>query len=199
MSSAASSSECDGTEEDTLRKHIMHLKREGTQWTGFVESKTSLQALTRDFAAMNVSYTTESSHYKSEEQQRKAKLMFSASKGAVPISLTAPFRVLSSVHKGCIFGKDRHNVQSQQEQKEFIFHEVAVSAPDFEGQHDDMRAFELAIRRRRAERREQEAKRDTESPKDCHPGCIYTLPFTPPPPTFFFSFLPVLAAEILLY
>ncbi|XP_049271281.1 calcium-responsive transcription factor-like [Rhipicephalus sanguineus] len=116
MSSAASSSKCNGTEEDTLRKHLRDLKRDGTQWTGFVESETSLQALTRDFAVMNVSYTTESSHYKSEEQRRKAKLVFSASKGAVPISLTAPFRVLSSVHKGCIFGKDRHNVQSQQEQ-----------------------------------------------------------------------------------
>ncbi|KAL1454694.1 hypothetical protein MTO96_043711 [Rhipicephalus appendiculatus] len=116
MSSPASSDECDVTEEDTLRKHLRDLKKVGTQWTGYVESESALRALTRDFAVMNVSYTTESSHYKSEEQLRKSKLVFTASKGAVPISLTAPFRVLCSVHKGCIFGKERHNVQAQQQE-----------------------------------------------------------------------------------
>lgn len=43
------------------------------------------------------------------------KLMFSINRGAVPLNLQLPFRVLSLTDKGCLYGKDKHSHKGQSE------------------------------------------------------------------------------------
>lgn len=65
-----------------------------------------------DLATINLSYHTESAHYKKGEHLEKSKLVFSGNKGNVPLSLDVPFRVISQTDKGCVFGHDRHHVDA---------------------------------------------------------------------------------------
>ncbi|XP_064485445.1 uncharacterized protein LOC135397822 [Ornithodoros turicata] len=97
-------------EEDILRKYVTDLHKDERQYCGYLDVEL-FNHLQQDLLTIGVSFVTESSQYKRESE--KSKLAFSMNRGSVPISLDTPFRVLSVVEKGCLFGENRHNSMEQ--------------------------------------------------------------------------------------
>lgn len=102
---------CD--DELLFSKHLKCLKKHGSQWVGYVDTKEQLQDFERDMTTIDLSYETESSRFRGQETQAKSRLVFSTKKGSIPITLSTPFRVVSHVIKGCIFGRGRHYVRNR--------------------------------------------------------------------------------------
>ncbi|XP_064454625.1 uncharacterized protein LOC135365870 [Ornithodoros turicata] len=102
----------DSEEEDILRKHVKHLEDKNDRWTGYLVSEKSLREMERELLTIGVSFKTATSHYREADDQKR-KLMFSQKRGNLPMSLSAPFRVLSVVQRGCLFGKDKHGTQDK--------------------------------------------------------------------------------------
>ncbi|KAG0430436.1 hypothetical protein HPB47_022706 [Ixodes persulcatus] len=93
------------SEESVLRKHLRGLTKNGSTWTGYVESKESFEEFERDLAAAYVSFQTEHSI------KLKGRLLFSSQRGHVVVNGDVPFKVVQSVEKGCLFGRDLKKVQ----------------------------------------------------------------------------------------
>ncbi|CAN7990394.1 unnamed protein product [Ixodes pacificus] len=74
-----------------------------------------LERMERELLTISVSFKTVSSKHNREDSSKEnpGRLFFSLEKGAVPIRLDVPFRVTSKVHKGCLFGEDRHKTQER--------------------------------------------------------------------------------------
>ncbi|CAN7939495.1 unnamed protein product [Ixodes hexagonus] len=114
--SADGSTQAESTEEALLRKHLKDLQHVEHQWMGYVHTDVELQTFERDLAKINVSFQTEKSLCKSSIDT-ESKLMYSTGKGALPVSLPVPFKVVSQVRKGCVFGRERHGVHKPSEDK----------------------------------------------------------------------------------
>uniref|UniRef100_A0A147BI71 SWIM-type domain-containing protein n=1 Tax=Ixodes ricinus TaxID=34613 RepID=A0A147BI71_IXORI len=114
--SADWSTQDESTEEALLRKHLKDLHHVQHQWIGYVHTDVELQNFERDLAKINVSFQTEKSSYKSNIDT-ESKLMYSTGKGALPVSLPVPFKVVSQVRKGCVYGRERHGVRKSSEDK----------------------------------------------------------------------------------
>lgn len=99
-------------EAAVLEKHLKELTKSGDRFVGYVCSDEALQQLERDLAAINVSFQTETSRYKSPGDHA-AKVRFATTKGFLPIALAIPFKVLHQLGKGCLFGRDRHPIIEQ--------------------------------------------------------------------------------------
>lgn len=46
-------------EKDVIRRHLKEVRKDGTQWTGYVGGDDTLRELERELAAINVSFQTE--------------------------------------------------------------------------------------------------------------------------------------------
>uniref|UniRef100_A0A147BI88 SWIM-type domain-containing protein n=1 Tax=Ixodes ricinus TaxID=34613 RepID=A0A147BI88_IXORI len=114
--SADWSTQDESTEGALLRKHLKDLHHVQHQWIGYVHTDVELQNFERDLAKINVSFQTEKSSYKSNIDT-ESKLMYSTGKGALPVSLPVPFKVVSQVRKGCVYGRERHGVRKSSEDK----------------------------------------------------------------------------------
>lgn len=124
------------SEESVLRKHLRGLTKNGSTWTGYVESKESFEEFERDLAAAYVSFQTEHSiklkgssnalccfRWRLNIDQRMGqcskssfhiytgRLLFSSQRGHVVVNGDVPFKVVQSVEKGCLFGRDLKKVQ----------------------------------------------------------------------------------------
>lgn len=126
--SADGSTQVESTEEALLRKHLKDLQHVQHQWIGYVHTDVELQAFERDLANIDVSFQTEKSSYKSNIDTQ-SKLMYSTGKGALPVSLPVPFKVVSQVLKGCVYGRERHGVHKSSEDKGC--HPTPDWAPEF--------------------------------------------------------------------
>ncbi|CAN7947606.1 unnamed protein product, partial [Ixodes hexagonus] len=105
----------DSDEETVLRKYVKNLDKVGESWTGCLERDDVLEPMERELLTIGVSFKTVSSKHHREDSSKAnpGRLFFSLEKGAVPIRLDVPFRVISKVHKGCLFGEDRHKTQEK--------------------------------------------------------------------------------------
>lgn len=105
--------ECDDSDEEAiLRCHLTNLEKTDDAWRGYLDSEENLLQLERDLLTIGVSFKTSNSHG-AKSRDGKPRLVFSASSALIPITLEVPFRVLSIVNKGCLFGKDRHPKHDQ--------------------------------------------------------------------------------------
>ncbi|KAL3209723.1 hypothetical protein MRX96_052309, partial [Rhipicephalus microplus] len=82
-------------------------------WTGYLDSEDALKEFERDLARTNVSFQTELST--AFDVEKTGRLLFSAKqKGCIlPIELQCPIRIPSKRTKGCLFGRERHNVHCE--------------------------------------------------------------------------------------
>ncbi|CAN8024318.1 unnamed protein product, partial [Ixodes persulcatus] len=100
------------SEESVLRKHLRGLTKNCSTWTGYVESKELFEEFERDLAAAYVSFQTEHSI------KLKGSLLFSSQRGHVVVNGDVPFKVVQSVEKGCLFGRDLKMVQDSRSSQE---------------------------------------------------------------------------------
>ncbi|XP_040061159.1 uncharacterized protein LOC115311231 isoform X3 [Ixodes scapularis] len=122
----------DDDEEAVLQKYVKYLDKVGESWTGHLEKEDLLEPMERELLTIGVSFKTVSSRLPKLESLKsrgvegavngtlrlchhadQGRLLFSLDKGAVPIRLDVPFRVISKVQKECLFGKDRHKTQGE--------------------------------------------------------------------------------------
>ncbi|KAM7294719.1 uncharacterized protein ISCGN_024225 [Ixodes scapularis] len=105
----------DDDEEAVLRKYVKYLDKVGESWTGHLEKEDLLEPMERELLTIGVSFKIVSSRIPKQEslEGNPGQLLFSLDKGAVPIRLDVPFRVISKVQKECLFGKDRHKTQEE--------------------------------------------------------------------------------------
>ncbi|KAL3189861.1 hypothetical protein MRX96_018385 [Rhipicephalus microplus] len=105
-------------DEAIVRSHLLDFESGEHNWRGYVKTDQELEHLERALLGLGVSFKVTSSRKHAEENLHKAgklKLMFSINRGAVPLNLQLPFRVLSLTDKGCLYGKDKHSHKGQSE------------------------------------------------------------------------------------
>lgn len=67
-------------EEDVIRRHLKAVRKDGTQWTGYVDGDDTLRELEGELAAINVSFKTEvPSNIQVEKSEFHARVMPSRS------------------------------------------------------------------------------------------------------------------------
>ncbi|KAL3227095.1 hypothetical protein MRX96_048856 [Rhipicephalus microplus] len=92
-------------DEAIVRSHLLDFESGEHNWRGYVKTDQELEHLERALLGLGVSFKVTSSRKHAEENLHKAgklKLMFSINRGAVPLNLQLPFRVLSLTDKGCL-------------------------------------------------------------------------------------------------
>ncbi|XP_077551528.1 uncharacterized protein LOC144165272 isoform X2 [Haemaphysalis longicornis] len=109
----AASAEQLAEEEQLVRRYLKEARKADGGWTGYLDSEDALKEFERDLARTNVSFQTELST--AFDVEKTGRLLFSAKqKGCIlPIELECPFRILSKRTKGCVFGRERHNVHCE--------------------------------------------------------------------------------------
>ncbi|KAH8028353.1 hypothetical protein HPB51_016176 [Rhipicephalus microplus] len=109
----AASAEQLGEEEQLVRRYLEEARKADRCWTGYLDSEDALKEFERDLARTNSSGPTAPTLNCSVILA--GRLLFSAKqKGCIlPIELECPFRVLSKRTKGCVFGRERHNVHCE--------------------------------------------------------------------------------------
>ncbi|XP_077546529.1 uncharacterized protein LOC144159089 [Haemaphysalis longicornis] len=104
------------SEEEILRRHLLDLKKQEGTWTGYAPSHEAFVELQRDLASIDISFQTEHSY------SLKGRLMFSRERAGghigIAIDENVPFRVMQSVTKGCLFGRDLKKVQESRSKQE---------------------------------------------------------------------------------
>ncbi|KAH9367686.1 hypothetical protein HPB48_012802 [Haemaphysalis longicornis] len=117
------SAEDDADEEAVLRKYVKDLAVAGEFWVGKIDDEAALESLERELMTLGVSFKTQASYRNATDNSGKydfflkrgdrltnatGRWFFSMDQGVVPIHLDMPFRVVSKIIKGCLFGRDRH-------------------------------------------------------------------------------------------
>lgn len=100
------SAEDDADEEAVLRKYVKDLAVAGEFWVGKIDDEAALESLERELMTLGVSFKTQASYRNATDNS--GRWFFSMDQGVVPIHLDMPFRVVSKIIKGCLFGRDRH-------------------------------------------------------------------------------------------